>query len=557
MQGISQQKNLIALTGLVGLALVVRLVHAGTYAESWDAVDFALALERYDIFEMQPHFPGYPLFILFGHLFLPLTGDPVLALSWLSAWFGSLSIIPFYQLACRTCRDPLTVWTACLLFAANPLLALTGTQPMSEALGMFFVLVFQAWVARTLDAPPHRLLFFTCVGVILLSCILAVRISYFPVGLVLLYPLTRLWKAHKRTTGSLLACLIVILVFTASLLAWLLPTAATEGGLTAYFALGKAFTSGHFAEWGGTAFTAESDAAWWERIKTWIWDRAVMNGLTGTAEWATMAPLSVGVAIFCTSLSVFLLVAGALQLIHRGTAKRSVASFAALSVIPYALWMIVGQNPEKSRHLLPLLPWVILLAAYGWTVLWKLSETRSAAAVNRLVPCPQSANSGFGRTCFAPNGRAITHCVLTLPMILLICSLFVRQLTVLEQHLHPPPALQLVRYVEEHYPAEKTLIYTWEEQRLFDYYAPAIGTERLQSFPYFVQSLLLQAETKPYMLITKAVLDGFGAEHPFRSEVKEVARFTADPFLFPVYDTVVVYEIPVHTVNLVKRGALQ
>ncbi|TXK86803.1 nucleoporin-interacting protein, partial [Parageobacillus sp. SY1] len=38
----------------------VEIYYASPYAATWDQVDFALALDRYDLLAMQPHFPGYP-----------------------------------------------------------------------------------------------------------------------------------------------------------------------------------------------------------------------------------------------------------------------------------------------------------------------------------------------------------------------------------------------------------------------------------------------------------------------------------------------------------------
>nr|WP_232467183.1 hypothetical protein [Anoxybacillus flavithermus] len=48
-------------------------VYASPFAATWDEVDFALALDRYDLLAMQPHFPGYPYFIFGGCLFIYLS----------------------------------------------------------------------------------------------------------------------------------------------------------------------------------------------------------------------------------------------------------------------------------------------------------------------------------------------------------------------------------------------------------------------------------------------------------------------------------------------------
>ena len=51
------------------ILFLFQLSHINVFAATWDQVDYSLALERFDIMAMQPHFPGYPYFIL-GGLFI-------------------------------------------------------------------------------------------------------------------------------------------------------------------------------------------------------------------------------------------------------------------------------------------------------------------------------------------------------------------------------------------------------------------------------------------------------------------------------------------------------
>jgi hypothetical protein len=507
------------LSALMLLSLSIRLAHAGPYAESWDAVDFALALERFDIFHMQPHFPGYPLYILAAHLFWPFAGQPVLALTWLSACFGSLSLLPFYSLAKRLLPSQPAVWFAMLLFATSPLLGLAHVQPMSEAMGLFAVLTFFAVLVRSLDKPlPFA---DACVGAVLFALILGIRISYFPVGFLLLHPLVRLYQERSGTGRFLLQAATVSCLFLLVLAGWLLPTAATEGGLVPYWELGKAFTAGHFTDWGGTSFS--SDVTWGERLKTILWDRLWCNGLIGAGVASGAPPLP---SWFVPGLSVSFLTLASCGAFNAAPKKenRSVRRFLLLAVIPYGLWVFLGQNSEKARHLLPLLPWLYLLLARGWDV----------------VRCRWKRPAGAWGLWILTVG--------------LLASLMLRQWTVLQQHLLPPPSLQLVTFVQEHFHAQDVLIYTWEEQRLFDYYAPDYQTERLRSYSYFVQSLQLRSHTVSCVLVTNTVLDGFGPG--LYPHVRELARFTADPFLYPTYHSVVLYELPTKTVERIIEGTV-
>ncbi|MGO0062478.1 hypothetical protein ACTID9_21065 [Brevibacillus fluminis] len=513
-----------ALLLLVSIALFfVRLHVAGPYAENWDAVDFTLALHRYDIFEMQPHFPGYPLYILLAGALLPLSGDPVLALSWTSAAAGSLALFPFFALARRFVPTRWGAWLAVLLFAASPLLSLTFVQPMSEGLGLAGVLLLEAYLLTALCQPNRNLLGLTSIGALLFGLLLGIRISYFPVGVLLFLPLALMYREKKSMPGFFLQLFITGCLFLAGLAAWLLPTAATEGGLLPFLSLGVAFTSGHFTDWGGTEFS--SHLGWWHIAAIWLWDRLVVNGLLGLAQ----LPLSFArrvPALLLAALQLLFLTISLLPRAWRGQGGRMLLAFLLLAVLPYLAWILLGQNSEKARHLLPILPWVLLLAARGFVQM-----------------------SGW------ITGRRIAQVWLpALIALLLIVPLALRQAEVLHAHLAPPPAKQLVDFVKARYPAQGTLTYTWEEQRLFDYYAPDYATERLQSYPYFVQSVLLRSPTVSRILLTNAVVDGFGPDFPLRANVREVARFAADPFLYPTYHTVILYELPAEAIAEIKAG---
>lgn len=502
-------RNAIILTFLTAAVWALRLPFAGVYAESWDAVDFALALQRYDIFNMQPHFPGYPLYILAGHLFLPFAEEPVRALTLLSVWCGALSQIPFYLLAQKLLPDARSRWTAMLLFAASPLLGLTVVQPMSDAFGLLAVLVLLAVIAATLHLSGRPLFLLTCLAAVWFALLLGIRLSSFPFGFLLLHPLFRLFRERRSLGGFIARTAVVVLLFLAALAGWLLPTAATEGGLVPFWQLGQAFTVGHFTDWGGTSFS--SGASWGERLYGFLWERLTLNGLIGTSEEAFAQGLTGWLNVPVLAVLIGGAAAGAADLLRRRP-QPAVVWFLALAAGPYALWAFFGQNSEKARHILPLLPLLLLLVAHGFSVL----GNRPRRFAGKAAVCMLFAG--------------------------VLAVLTVRQAAVLQRHLDPPPALQLVRFVESRYPPEGTLLYTWEEERLFDYYAPAYETERVRRFAYFAQSLTLHASTVSRVLVTNAVLDGFPPE--LRPAAKEVARFSADPFLYPTYHTVILYELP-------------
>src|SRR5262249_61010010 len=74
---------------IVGLALALATVISRVPARAhllptWDAVQFALALERYDIAAHRPHPPGYILYIAAARTVDAFVGNGTASLVWLS-----------------------------------------------------------------------------------------------------------------------------------------------------------------------------------------------------------------------------------------------------------------------------------------------------------------------------------------------------------------------------------------------------------------------------------------------------------------------------------------
>ena len=66
------------------------------------------------------HVPGYPLYLLIGHLFtrLPI-GNVGYRMNLMSAFFGALAVALFYLVLVRLCRRPLAALSAVLFLASS------------------------------------------------------------------------------------------------------------------------------------------------------------------------------------------------------------------------------------------------------------------------------------------------------------------------------------------------------------------------------------------------------------------------------------------------------
>lgn len=385
------KESLLAHVGfvlLLGFSVYLRIQYVVAYAGSWDAVDFALALERYDIMAMQPHFPGYPVFIVASSLVNALWVEhPVIALSMVSALSSSMSILLFYLWIHRWISYGWLKLGLTALFAFHPLLTVQGVLPMSESMGLAGVLLMLLLVQWGWGEKGFRLSILI-VASFSMGLLLGVRISYFPFVLMLLAPIV--WMLIRPETNFkfvLKSFAILLGVGCTGIIFWLIPTVITEGGLLPFLKLGEAFTEGHFNKWGGTLFT--SDTSLLQRVIDWFYVQGFLNGLLGGVHlmWAKGVLGALVLASItgwaCTAMGIGNRNKSVdrLSKVLFWMSERSLYLFFA--IVPYAIWLYVGQNVDKPRHIIPLVPFIILLLGVGLEKV--ITETGSIKAFKQKV----------------------------------------------------------------------------------------------------------------------------------------------------------------------------
>src|SRR5207237_7052086 len=151
---------------VVFIAAVYLLAHLPFLApslEDIDSINFALGLRHFDPALHQPHPPGYPVYMLLGHISLPIVErvtslTPVeaeaRALAIWSAIGGALCIFAAWSLfsSLGVGGWSVEVWVT-LLLAASPILWMTGLRPMSDMPGLALAIGAQAFVLRSLRGP--------------------------------------------------------------------------------------------------------------------------------------------------------------------------------------------------------------------------------------------------------------------------------------------------------------------------------------------------------------------------------------------------------------------
>src|SRR2546423_2570150 len=194
------------LTGLSRLPYRARMLY------NWDAVQFALALNEYDVVKHQPHPPGYILYVALGRLVNYWLGDPAAAYVLLAVVFSGLTTFVVYYLA-RAAYDRATALASGTLLAVSPLFWFYGSVGLTYA--------GEALVASVVAYFSFRALRGSETDAWLAAGYLGLAGGLRQSVLVLLFPL---WLG-STTFGvrRLRTMLVGLLVIAAAALAWVLP----------------------------------------------------------------------------------------------------------------------------------------------------------------------------------------------------------------------------------------------------------------------------------------------------------------------------------------------
>jgi len=496
------KERAFAFAALLAAALLTqRLAYASPHAASWDAVDFALALDRFDLLAMQPHVPGYPFFVLPAMLLRPLFGgDAVAALAAVGALLYASAVVPMYRLA----RAALPAWpaagvTAIMQAASYP--GLSAALPMSEAaaVGALWWYLYAAFAAFRAPRFALRLL-----PAALFGLLMGIRLSYLAFAL----PLLPLWLRELRS--SRLRGALFLLVAAAAQLLWLGALAASEGSVAGFVQLSLEFARGHFADWGGAATTGAS-APLFERLVRLVGYNVLWVGLCGGSAWnaAALGALAAFAALAAARRrrnrqSVRVDAAAA----RRASPDRAAWGWLAAACAAYFAWALFAQNVDKPRHILPLVgPLLALGAALALQAASGVRAPRIAAA---LLAAAVAAQLWTG----------------------------LRLLDTLRTE--TPAVVALHRYAEERL-AEPFALYTWEETRVLQYLGASYPHKRVYTFALADEERRARPDRRTY--VTDKVVQGFAAQgvEP-EGRFVPVATFESNAIIEPVYNRITLYE---------------
>lgn len=277
--------------------------------DDYDSIGFVRALGHFDLAQLQPHFPGYPVFVALGRLAVAAGLAPLAAATAVSSLAAAVTAAALFRLGSRLAHDSAGGWAALALYAGAWLPWLLGGAALSDATAT-------AWVALACAALSFDGALAPALGGAAIALALGTRLSYWPLALSFAVVAAR--RPHR--IGALAG-------FAVGLAAWLVPFAALVGP-RALVALGRTHVVGHFTAWGGSIATQPNLP-----LRLWCFARSLVHdGLF--AHWLALLAVVPWIAL--------------------GARPRALR-LALLAAAPYALWVLLAQNVvEQPRHLLPL-----------------------------------------------------------------------------------------------------------------------------------------------------------------------------------------------------------
>jgi hypothetical protein len=408
---------------LIIAAAIIRFLYTSPFASTWDEVDFALALDEYDIANMQPHFPGYPFFILGGMAIHHWIGNPTQALAILNAALAVTAIFPMYKLARRYVTVTQSFIVVALLQTSS-YFSILVTQSMSEGAALSIVWWYM-WVL--IIAFEQRGFRFQVLPLVLFALLMGIRLSYAPFGIGIMF---LLFCRHNRNTMR-----VVSLILLAALLqlVWVSALVWNVGGIDGLLKLAFGFVEGHFTEWGGAVTETKEPIV--SRLYRLVVTNIVYVGVLSKS-------LVSGVIL---ALLVAFLVVPKKRHFHREM-KWETRLLVAITAV-YFLWNLLAQNIDKPRHSYP----IVMLFLFLFAV--------SSVKV-----------------------RPVSQWLL---LVFSIAQLMTGLAFVKEQASQEPATYQLARYLEER--KQPLIVYTWEETRVMDYLRVSYEHERFYTYDYYLQ----------------------------------------------------------------------
>lgn len=197
-----------------------------TYLYHWDSIQFALALEKFDLIKHQPHPPGYIVYVFFARIINSIIDNPNLALIIVGIAFSILGLILIVKLT-KDIFGSLSGYIAGILYIVNPTIWFHGLVAEVYIVEAVTVLLVLYLAYKYLNNKNTRNLIFLGIFLGLLGGVRQVtEVLILPLVIyVVFFTKGFTWKSGK---------IFLISLITANLV-WVIPLIYLTGGISSYF----------------------------------------------------------------------------------------------------------------------------------------------------------------------------------------------------------------------------------------------------------------------------------------------------------------------------------
>ena len=505
---------------LLIVALLLYLPLMSCSLDEWDSYNFAFALKAYDVLRHQPHPPGYPLYVFVGRIALYLVGNPLTALTIVSAISGALTMAPTYLLS-RRMYDRQTAVLTSLALMFTPALWITSESALTDTL-FTFLLVSAIYLLYSGIKGSSKML---QISWFVYGFAIGGRPTLASLTLLVLWVPSTIFIAGK-TRCRMLAVKWAVL-FLASSLAWFVPMIWVVGWNNYWFVMQKQLV--------------------WATNMDFIWARPLGLDPLQKVSYMTMQILAFSLGGAYTFVDGIFGSANPLANLHGILLAAAIAAciinfrnirgrlFLFLWVVPYLTFVYLFGSPDYPRYFLPIVPAIII------------PLIASVVAVARCI---------FGQRLFGLGRSCIRSGLQLFLTAILITSFFVTTLPLaMTVHTQPAPTKQLFDYVIEHYPPG-TVIIECNERRVFEFYPNEMQHLDSHIDQKRVIVELSHFSSKHTLLITSSAYRYF-ASHPAIAElrVRAIIEFFRDPRVSIEEHKVVLYEVVSVRLNQIEVTA--
>ncbi len=507
---------------LAVICLASRLLFFGRYVDDWDGVNFVFALlHGYDPLNDQPHFHGYPVYMFVCWVIYNIWSSEIGALILPGIIFSSLAVIPFYMLVIRMYSQRVAL-LASVLYIVNSQIWLQSEKTLSDAFGLFFVILFIYFFYRAVEPCPqdndidkhcdHKIAgdetspiglekkdvpysLWLFLGSLVLGIGIGIRISY--LAFFFLWCFVCLIVCKRRPIKKVLLSGVGGLGL--GIVVWLGYLVA-RFGLFNYIDKFQSHSKYHFVD---QSYSILATTDYLHRLIL------ILKNITAH---------SLGVYWFDTPLlrvfpTVVMIIAVVIYIIKEKLNMRNV--FLLVSIAAYIVWIITVQT--AIRHTMVLTPFITILIAAG---------------IFHFCSSMQSANKK--RKWLLP---------LILFFIVVPVTFDSVRLVWINKY-RTPPQVAMVDYISSNYDRETTKFYCLNTWKLFQYYAPQ-WCDYKNSHVYFtsrisyVERNLRKIDPRPdNILISSALFE----RHKYKDRLRKVTSFKRDNYAVAEYNWLALFE---------------